>query len=91
MAITTDRRAAIELEERERAAERQRRIASQCSPLNGPADRIRIWEEVHGLALPRSLTHKLVRVIATQTELTVRQVQEEQQRRAAGLPLTMAQ
>jgi hypothetical protein len=91
MTPITDRRAAIEREEQERAAERQRRIASQCSPLHGPADRIRIWEELHGLALPRSLTHKLVRVIAAQTELTVRQVQEEQQRRASGLPLTVAQ
>jgi hypothetical protein len=90
MTTTMERRAAIEREAQERAAERQQRIASQCSPLHGPIERIRIWEELHGLALPRSPTHKLVRVIAMQTELTVRQVQEEQQRRAGGLTSAVA-
>lgn len=80
---TTDRRAAVQREEAERAAERTERIASQTSPLNSPADRIRIWERLHALALPRSSTHRLIRVIATQTELSVQQVQDEQKRRAA--------
>jgi hypothetical protein len=39
---------------------------------------------LHALNLPVSSTHRLVRVIATQTELSVQQVQEEQRRRARG-------
>ncbi len=82
---TADRRAAVQREQQERAAERQKELASQTSPMNGPADRIRIWERLHGLNLPRAASHKLVRVIAVQTELTVQQVQDEQQRRAGTI------
>jgi hypothetical protein len=78
----SDRRAAVQREEAERAAERKEQIASQSSPLNSPEDRIRIWERLHALSLPLSTTHRLVRVIAMQTELSVQQVQEEQRRRA---------
>jgi hypothetical protein len=81
---TSDRRAAVQREELERATERKEQLASQSSPLHGPEDRIRIWERLHALSLPRSATHKLVRVIATQTELSVQQVQDEQRRRAAA-------
>lgn len=80
----SDRRAAVQREEAERAAERKEQIASQSSPLNSPEDRIRIWERLHALTLPQSSTHRLVRVIAMQTELSVQQVQEEQRRRARG-------
>jgi hypothetical protein len=80
---TADRRAAVQREALERATAREERLASQRSPLNTPEDRIRIWERLHSLNLPSSITHKLVRVIATQTELTVQQVQAEQRRRAA--------
>lgn len=83
----SDRRAQVQREEQERAAERQRQIASQCSPLNEPQDRIRIWEQLHGLRLPLAATHKLVRVIAMQTELSVQQVHDEQLRRAGGTGL----
>jgi hypothetical protein len=78
----SDRRAAVQRENAERQAERQEQIASQSSPLHSPADRIRIWERLHALNLPASGTHRLVRVIAIQTELSVQQVQEEQRRRA---------
>lgn len=79
-----DRRAQVQREEQERAAERDKQIASQRSPLNEPQERIRIWEQLHGLRLPLAATHKLVRVIARQTELTVQQVHDEQLRRAAS-------
>jgi hypothetical protein len=80
---SSERRAAVQREEQERAAARKEELASQSSPLHGPEDRIRIWEKLHALRLPSSGTHKLVRLIATQTELSVQQVQEEQRRRAA--------
>lgn len=87
-----DRRAAVQRETQERALERQEQLASQRSPLNSPQERLRIWERLHSLSLPRSRTHKLVRVIAQQTDLTVLEVQEEQRRRAeqSGSVITVA-
>ena len=80
----TDRHAAIQREELERATLRQERLASQRSHLNSPEERIQIWERLHALALPRSSTHSLVRVIATQTDLSVAEVQQVQRRRAGA-------
>ncbi len=78
----SDRRAAIRREELERATERQERLASQSSPLNTPEQRIQIWERLHSVSLPRSASHSLVRVIATQTGLSVPEVHQEQRHRA---------
>lgn len=77
-------RARIEREREERAAERQEQIAQQSSPFSNPEERIQLWEKLHGLRLPRSATHKLLRVIAEQTDLSMQQVLETQQRRAVA-------
>lgn len=69
----------------ERAALRSSELAAQISPANDVEERIRIWERLHALRLPKASGHALVTVIATQTHLTVGQVQREQQRRAAML------
>lgn len=66
----------------DRAAQRSSEIESQASPMKDAQERIGIWEQLHALRLPRTSGHALVRVIATQTGLTVGQVREEQQRRA---------
>lgn len=86
-----DRRAQIERHQREHAAERQQQIALQSSPFSAPEERIELWEKLHALKLPKSATHKLVRVIAEQTELTMQQVLEIQQRRAAGAAPSFAE
>jgi len=75
--------------ERERKEIQQRRLdalAEQVSVVNIPSERIRIWERLHGLSLPRNPTHKLVVVIAAATDLQLEQVQEVQRLRqgAAG-------
>ena len=67
----------------DRAALRTSELAAQVSPMNDIEERIRIWERLHALRLPRTEGHALVGVIATQTCLTVSQVREEQKRRAA--------
>lgn len=67
--------------EQERAALRADELASQVSPMKDAEARIRIWERLHALRLPRSSSHVLVRVIAAQTQLTIGEVQEEQRRR----------
>ena len=86
-----ERRAQIERHEQERAAERREQIALQSSPFSNPEERIQLWERLHALKLPKSATHKLIRVIAEQTDLSIQQVLEAQRRRAApvaDLPAT---
>lgn len=80
-----DRRVQIEREQEHLLAERRERLASQTSPLNTPEDRIRIWEQLHALQLPRAANHKLLQIISTQTDLTLAQVRDEQIRRATAL------
>ncbi|HEY0686516.1 MAG TPA: hypothetical protein VGD45_29525 [Steroidobacter sp.] len=85
---TADRRAAVLREQQERATERQERLASQRSPLHSPQERIRIWEHLHSLSLPRSPNHSLVRVIAAETDISVPEIHQEQRRRAGGADST---
>jgi hypothetical protein len=73
-----DRRAQAEHEQQQRMLERRQQIAQQSSPLRSAEERIRLWEKLHALTLPRSPTHKLLRIIAEQTELSLEQVLEVQ-------------
>lgn len=66
------------------AAERRRLdLADQSSRLKTAEERIRIWERVHEVILPKDSAHRLVEIIATNTGLTAADVREEQQRRVA--------
>src|SRR5277367_1514808 len=65
------------------AAERRRMdLAEQCSRLKTAEERIRIWERIHEVNLPRDPAHRLVDIIAANTGLTDVDVRDEQQRRA---------
>src|SRR5271154_3058251 len=65
------------------AAERRRvDLAEQSSRLKTAEERIRIWERIHEVTLPRDPAHRLVEIIATNTGLTDADVRDEQQRRA---------
>jgi hypothetical protein len=78
-----ERRAKARREHDERVAERQQQIALQSSPLSDPDERIRLWEKLHALTLPRSSGHRLLHVIAAQTNLSIHEVRAAQQRRVA--------
>jgi hypothetical protein len=75
-----------QLEEAERA---QRERIEQSSELNTPAMRIRAWERLHRLTLPRGPAHAVLNVVAKATRLTLEQVREEQRRRSE--PAALAQ
>jgi hypothetical protein len=79
----SDRTAAILRANQERAAARQSQIEALAAPGTSADERIRLWERLHGLNLPRDAQHKLLRIIARDTQLTLRQVQDEQSRRAS--------
>lgn len=76
-----ERRAAALRMEQERAMDRRRALDSQSAPETAPDERIRIWERLHALSLPVSTTHPLLRVIARQTGLSLRDIGNEQSRR----------
>lgn len=79
----SDYRARIFREQAEGAERAQRERVEQSSDLNTPAMRIRAWERLHRLTLPRQSGHSVLRVIAEATHLTLEQVREEQRRRSA--------
>jgi len=61
---------------------RQRNLLEQTSIRNSARLRIRIWEQLHQMGLPLEHDHRLIPVIAAQTDLSVEQVSGEQMRRA---------
>jgi hypothetical protein len=69
---------------------RRKQLDEQRSPLNSPADRIRIWERLHQLSLPRSPSHRLITVIAAHTGLSLEEVRVEQRERATFKPTASA-
>jgi hypothetical protein len=73
---------AIQRAEQEREKAHQRDLQAQVSPQNEPRVRVITRERLHALALPRSPEHPLVRLIARQTGLTLREVLDEQEGRA---------
>jgi hypothetical protein len=81
-ASNDERRAAAARASAEREEWRQRQLILQSSPHDTPTERIKVWEAFHGLDLPRAQGHKLLRVIAEQTNLPIADVVAEQRRRA---------
>jgi hypothetical protein len=77
-----DYRARIALRHAEVLKQRQQELFEQTSVDNTPTVRIRIWERVHQVALPRDPSHKILKVIAENTGLTVEVVRAEQRERA---------
>ena len=75
-------------EQNEEAERAQRARIEQSSELNTPDMRIRAWEKLHRLTLPRGSAHAVLDVVARATRLTLEQVREEQRRRSepARLP-----
>jgi hypothetical protein len=88
-----DHRARLAHEQEEIQQRRLEAQSGQVAIVNSPAERIRIWEELHGLPLPRTPTHKLLRIIAAATDLQLEQVREVQRLRyqaARGIPAVAA-
>jgi hypothetical protein len=78
-----DFRARLVHQQAEAAERRRMDLAEQSSRLKTAEERIRIWERIHEVTLPRDSEHRLVQIIAANTGLTDADVRDEQQRRAA--------
>jgi hypothetical protein len=83
--LIADYRARLAHEQAETQQRRLAELAEQVSVRNDPSERIRIWERLHGLPLPRSPTHNVLAVIAAATDLRLEQVLEEQRLRLSGV------
>jgi hypothetical protein len=81
----SDYRARVAREQADALARRQEELMEQTSDRHTPEERVRLWERLHSLELPRAADHPLVRVIATSTHLTMDQVRGEQQRRSTPI------
>ena len=79
-----DFRARLVHQQAEAAERRRLDLAEQSSRLKTAEERIKIWERIHEVNLPRDASHNLVEIIAANTGLTDSEVREEQQRRAAA-------
>src|ERR1700674_3012163 len=77
-----DFRARLVHQQAEAAERRRLDLAEQSSRLKTAEERIRIWERIHEVGLPRDPEHRLVEIIAANTGLTTADVRDEQQRRA---------
>jgi hypothetical protein len=78
----TDYRQRIALLQAEAVERRRHELGEQCAPHKTPADRIIIWERLHQLPLPGSPGHRLIRIIAADTGLSVNEVHAEQRARS---------
>jgi hypothetical protein len=81
--LTTDFRARQIHQQAESAERRRMDLAEQSSKLKSAEERIRIWERLHEVTLPKDPAHRLVEIIAANTGLTDADVRDEQRRRAA--------
>jgi hypothetical protein len=61
---------------------RQQELHEQSAPHNDASARIRIWERLHQIDLPRNPAHRLIDIIAANTGLSASDVLAEQQIRA---------
>lgn len=77
-----DHRTRLEREQLQAAERRERALIDQRSPEHSPEMRVRTWEKLHQLRLPRSPEHAILRQVARQTELKLSEVLEVQRLRA---------
>ena len=69
--LMSDFRSRIALQDSEMAERRRLQVAELVSDHHTLEERIRIWERLFGLPMPRSPDHPLVSIIAASTQLTV--------------------
>lgn len=77
-----DHRAHLERIQLEAAERRARALIDQRSAENSPEVRVRLWEKLHQVRLPKSPDHAVLPQVAQQTALQLAEVLEVQRQRA---------
>jgi hypothetical protein len=83
-----DHHARLERIQFEAAERREQALIDQRSPDNTPDARVRIWEKLHQVWLPKSPAHAILPRIAESTGLALAQVLEVQRVRMLGRKIT---
>jgi hypothetical protein len=78
-----DFRARAERAAREAAERREQALVDQRSPENTNDARVRIWERLHQVRLPKDPAHPILALIAKQTGMPLADVREVQTQRVA--------
>jgi hypothetical protein len=81
--VLREHRERLASQEFERLERKRIQREELCSDLRTADERIRAWEQLHGLRLPVSAKHAIIDVIVADTRLTLAEVVAEQQARAA--------
>jgi hypothetical protein len=76
-----DFRARAERAAREAAERREQALVDQRSPDNTNEARVRIWERLHQVRMPKDPAHTILTLIAKQTGMKLADVQEVQRQR----------
>lgn len=84
--LNADYRARLAMEQAHAEERRRSELSELTATSNAPEARIRAWERTHGLSLPRSATHPVLKFLAVATHLSLEQVHAEQARRYVPLP-----
>jgi hypothetical protein len=84
--LIVDYRARAERLRLEALERREQALIDQSSPDNTPEVRVRIWEKLHQLRLPRDPGHAILPQVARQTALHLDEVLEVQRQRAHSAP-----
>jgi len=77
-----DHRARIERAQAEAAERRTQALIDQRSPDNSHDMRVRAWEKLHQVRMPKDPAHAVLLIIAQQTGMGLADVQEVQRQRA---------
>jgi len=85
--LLADHRERLALEEKERLRKRTSQFEELRSEVNSVPARVRAWEKMHGLRLPSDPAHPILRVIASDTGISLGCLREEQQARRVGLAM----
>jgi len=83
--LVQDYRALAERRRLEAEQERNQALADQCSPERTPEARVRIWERLHQLRLPKAPAHAILLQVSQQTGLQLAELHEVQRLRAAAI------
>jgi hypothetical protein len=81
-----DYRARLEREQLDAAERRRQAMMDQSSPDNSHELRVRAWERLHQVRLPRSSEHAVLTIVASQTGLELAEVHAVQRQRALPPP-----
>ena len=81
----TDFRALAERRRLEAEQQRSQALLDQRSHEHSPAMRVRLWERLHQLRLPKDPAHAILVQVAQQTGLALADVHRVQQQRALAM------